>query len=199
MLKALVLTLWRILQRLVARCVTQSPSDQKRRNSSLQWPFWRRRKPLQLWIMSEGAEFGHRRDERGWYCQLNYRDYTSAEKLARGVPLALCVRVCVCMLGTPIVQVGVTLFDRRDTRPPHRAQNFVWQYEQRWPQPSANLVLWHIPQVGASLFWSWAGLVSSPIFLTCSLYDSNCWCNFLQANREGRQLERRDTARWQIK
>eukprot|EP00069_Balaena_mysticetus_P019273 bmy_00488T0 len=35
---------------------------------------------------------------------------------------------------------------RNDTRPPQRAQNFVWQYEQLWPHPSANFVLWQIPQ-----------------------------------------------------
>lgn len=160
-------------------------------------------KPIQLWIMSKGAELEHRRDERRWYCQLNYWITTVWGEMSLRRNIAVCVCVCVyvcaCVQGTPIVQVGVTLFDRRDTRPPHRAQNFVWQYEQRWPQPSANLVLWHIPQVGASLFWSWAGFVSSPIFLTCSLYDSNCWCNFLQANREGKRLERRDMARWQVK
>ena len=92
--------------------------------------------------------------------------------------------MCPYKWTEPSMWATVTLFDRRDTRPPHRAQNFVWQYEQRWPQPSANLVLWHIPQVGASLFRSWTGLVSSPIFLTWSLYDSNCWCNFLQEDRK---------------
>lgn len=73
-----------------------------------------------------------------------------------------------------------TLLERSDTRPPQRAQNLVWQYEQRWPQPSANLVLWQIPQVGASTFCSGVVWVSSAIFFTWSLYDSNCWCNFLQ-------------------
>lgn len=73
-----------------------------------------------------------------------------------------------------------TLLERRDTRPPQRAQNFVWQYEQRWPQPSANLVLWQIPQMGASPFCWGAVWASSAIFFTWSLYDSNCWCSFLQ-------------------
>lgn len=73
-----------------------------------------------------------------------------------------------------------TLFERKDTRPPQRAQNFVWQYEQLWPHPSANFVLWQIPQVGASPFCSCCCCDSSPIFFTCSLYISNCWWSFLQ-------------------
>ncbi|TNN65437.1 hypothetical protein EYF80_024378 [Liparis tanakae] len=36
----------------------------------------------------------------------------------------------------------------------NRAQNLVWQYEHRFPQPSANLVLWQTPQVGASSRWT---------------------------------------------
>lgn len=44
----------------------------------------------------------------------------------------------------------LTVLVLRETRPPQRAQNLVWQYEHRLPQPSANLVLWQIPQVGAS-------------------------------------------------
>lgn len=79
-----------------------------------------------------------------------------------------------------VASISLTLFERKDTLPPHRAQNLVWQYEQLWPQPSANFVLWQIPQVGASLFCSCCCCDSSPIFFTCSLYISNCWCNFLQ-------------------
>lgn len=94
------------------------------------------------------------------------------------------VRISCCFrhkLHTHITTLS-SLFERNDTRPPQRAQNFVWQYEQLWPQPSANFVLWQIPQVGASPFCSCVCCASSPIFLTCSLYISNCWCNFLSTD-----------------
>lgn len=116
---------------------------------------------------------------RLWFHNLGFQIVVCREKCVWGWDICMCVCVCPYKWIAPSMRASVTLFDRRDTRPPHRAQNFVWQYEQRWPQPSANLVLWHIPQVGASLFSSWVGFVSSPIFLTWSLYDSNCWCNFL--------------------
>ncbi|TNN64580.1 hypothetical protein EYF80_025207 [Liparis tanakae] len=52
--------------------------------------------------------------------------------------------------------------------------------------------------VGASLFSSWVSLVSSPIFFTWSLYDSNCWCNFLQANGKDRGVRLSDCLALQV-